>query len=794
MQLYNNWSILTLLPFLAIFINHVHAGRFSQFIDILKINEEAKLSAKLQDDRDCTTSTSSEPSNSPLQKQSILLGNSGRVGGGAMVVEDEGDYDYDLSTSTESDDEEPVIEVASAGTLHVIREGSTRGILVPDFDDHDEERVGENVMLSDAERIQAAVGNNLLTSTDDQKRTPQDRTGAPDRSEVQPMKTISYNNGEEVTVSAYMSSGLWVAIDRCASLGLCEKSELLRLSRHLYSVRKAASRASGLSGLLSGKGKDGNSEVDLNAQEHSTPTELDEQELESVRKRIEAIETARAAAARADLVQQEKNRRRGAWRRIIRRRRPPNANNIQKGKRKLSNDESAGFTVEEESSSEDEIESAEDAEAARIKAESAILKAAEEHKRKERVCEIDRQMAEYSEKLLQLACEKDGLQRRPNPLFNYTSITSDDGESDISTTRAFNFPPPDVVHEYINEVVSSGRLVFLNHTSLWSSAADEEESDEIIGDDLFVPSTKSLDVRAKPGAQGNVGGGSWLLRQTLLGGGMSLGEKLGESVETSAYKAVCQSVMSVLARSISGIHGLNVLRHSDIRLHLNSAPDLPPVGQFPGDHDSYAAEAIRKAIKRGAAKRKIRDPLPYDMEDFSDEAFVQRAALVETLISHCQISAPLLKLFPLAWQRALLGNIITLITAIISDFCAGIRVQILGHYLSLSFKPITEADMMQNLNFNLSRRKASKWEEFEDAVAATAKDIAQSLTFLDKWHERLLGGDILKIQIGTLIARIVLTLVEEVLGGFRIDLWSSQAGGPVVNAELEFRGPQEILL
>jgi hypothetical protein len=35
-----------------------------------------------------------------------------------------------------------------------------------------------------------------------------------------------------------------------------------------------------------------------------------------------------------------------------------------------------------------------------------------------------------------------------------------------------------------------------------------------------------------------------------------------------------------------------------------------------------------------------------------EEAFIQRDAVVETLFSHCQISAPLLKLFPLAWQRA----------------------------------------------------------------------------------------------------------------------------------------------
>ena len=198
-------------------------------------------------------------------------------------------------------------------------------------------------------------------------------------------------------------------------------------------------------------------------------------------------------------------------------------------------------------------------------------------------------------------------------------------------------------------------------------------------------------------------------------------------------------------------------------------------------------EAIQNAIRRGSAKTRKKGPLT-QYDDMSEELFLQRAALVETLISQCTIAAPLLKLFPLNWQRALLGNIITLITSIISDFCDGVRVQILGHYLSLSFKPISEADMLKNMH-NFRRPKCPR-DDFEGAVAATAKDIAESLDFLDKWHERLLGGDMLKVQIGALIARVVLTLVEESLSGFEIGLWSNQASGPMVYAELEYRQRQ----
>jgi hypothetical protein len=242
--------------------------------------------------------------------------------------------------------------------------------------------------------------------------------------------------------------------------------------------------------------------------------------------------------------------------------------------------------------------------------------------------------------------------------------------------------------------------------------------------------------------------------------------------------------MSILARAISSLHGINVMKHTDIRLTLEEAPDLPPIGVLPGSSKDYAQEAIKTAIRRKTKKGKKRQrqrPL--------EDLFVQRDAVTEMLLSHVQISAPLLKLFPLGWQRALLGNIITLSTAVMSDFCDGLQFQILGYRLSFAFKPITEEDMINHLGLaggGFNHRRA-KPEDFEAAVKATAQDISEELKFLDRWHERALGSGVLRTQIANLIARIVLTLTDEVLSGARMDLWSAHAGGPRMIAGLEYR-------
>lgn len=72
-------------------------------------------------------------------------------------------------------------------------------------------------------------------------------------------------------------------------------------------------------------------------------------------------------------------------------------------------------------------------------------------------------------------------------------------------------------------------------------------------------------------------------------------------------------------------------------------------------------------------------------------------AIVETLLAQCQTSAPLLKLFPEPWQRALLSNIVLLVIAVILDLVEGLKFQILGHKLSLSFTPITDEDVIRHL-------------------------------------------------------------------------------------------------
>jgi len=95
----------------------------------------------------------------------------------------------------------------------------------------------------------------------------------------------------------------------------------------------------------------------------------------------------------------------------------------------------------------------------------------EERNRLERVKTIDRLIAEGQERLQQLICEKDVLQRRPNPLFNYSTQSTKESESsedrkeasdsssmDHGTSRQFKFPPDDLVDEYLEMIFWSRRL------------------------------------------------------------------------------------------------------------------------------------------------------------------------------------------------------------------------------------------------------------------------------------------------------------------------------------------------
>ena len=584
----------------------------------------------------------------------------------------------------------------------------------------------------------------------------------------------------------------WTTIDKVSSFGLSSTHEELRLSRKLRAIRKAAAYYTGLHGIVSGKGRGSGSD-----ELQESTKELNEEDMSAIRRRIAAIDAARrrVAAAKPDIraARQAAYANVPKWRRsvAILMRRPGNvtASAIQVNVTEsgvptnaVQNQQSPPRNVKEQPP---------------VPATSH-QKASISEEEKERVKEIDRQILEGQKTIFELQIQKDALQQRPNPLYNYTTPKAGEG---VKNSRKFNFPSNNLVSEYIDELISMGRLQEMNHTELWKrrTGGGGDEDDEI-GDDLLTPSgdARKLYERNEQNANGrrngnSVGGGSWLLRQSL-GAGSSLGEKIGEAIETAAYKGVCAAIMAILARSLAALHGVNVMKHSDIRLFVESAPDLPPVSKSIFQDDDYAKEAIGKAIRKGSKKKKKRKQKAYQYgSESGDDSFIQRDAVVETLISHCQISAPLLKLFPQAWQRALLGNIITLIAAVVSDFAEGVQFQILGHQLAFSFKPITEADMIQHIGvggFRFNHRRA-KPEEFEAAVRATADDISQGLEFLDRWHQRALGGDLLRAQIGNLIARVVLTLVDEVLHSARMDLWSAQVGGPRIVAGLEYRSEKD---
>lgn len=585
----------------------------------------------------------------------------------------------------------------------------------------------------------------------------------------------------------------WTGIDLIASLGLSTISEDMKISKVLRPVRKAAAQATGLHGFLSGKPIHSDSE--LNEKKEKTPTVISIDEELGIHDATasEAEVTARKLAKPLTRRQQIRMERRTANR---------NRNGRRWGLRRGNNvkvdPEYIVIPVRVLDESPDALE----------------------RRRRKRVEEIDELLKRGSARLMELQCEKDDLQQAPNPLFNYTKHYDESANKtfgDVRTNREFNFPPRVLVEDYIDELVSSGRLICLNHTDLWQNQPDNDLDDDEIGDDLFTPSGdasklyQNLDqlergIRKGKKSNGqmyaqNSGGGSWLLR-TGFGNGGSLGEKLGETIETQAYKAVTASVMMVLARILSALHGINVMNHSDIRLYVEDDPDLPPIEKEFGSmgRDNYAQQAIKTVIQKGAKKKRKHGSKSHAHSssrrhghELSEAAFIQRDAVVETLISHCQISAPLLKLFPIDWQRAIVGNIITLVTAIVSDFADGIQLQILGHSLSFSFKPITEADLFQHIGVGGFRQnhRRSRPHEFEYAVWATAQDISKSLSFLGDgwlgWLEKKIGGGILISQLSNLIARVVLTLIDEVLSGARLDLWSSQANGPRLYAAMEYR-------
>jgi len=63
------------------------------------------------------------------------------------------------------------------------------------------------------------------------------------------------------------------------------------------------------------------------------------------------------------------------------------------------------------------------------------------------------------------------------------------------------------------------------------------------------------------------------------------------------------------------------------------------------------------------------------------------------------------------------------------------------------------------------------------AVELLAGNILPSLTFLTGWWERVLGSGILRQQIAMMLARVVVVLMEGVVGSCRFDLWGGEEDG-----------------
>ena len=373
-------------------------------------------------------------------------------------------------------------------------------------------------------------------------------------------------------------------------------------------------------------------------------------------------------------------------------------------------------------------------------------------------------MQYHSKRLRELAIEKDEIQNSPNPLRNASFVTDE------------------LIDEYIESLCHDNRLTLLNHTEIWSEDEDETEEEDGIGDDIFKPAMR------KENSHVTNSGGSWILRQTL-GRDRSIGEKLGETIETVVYRVVAKSVMNGICSAVGALHGISLMDTGDIRVYAVPSPNVKlPGGSSPSDAAMYAQHLMRAAIEKNSAGK------GGAAQQASNPHFIQRQAITEELLSHCQVSAPLLKLFPIKFQRALLGNVISIVTSIVSDAVGNTRVRILGHKLTLDFSPVSEQDALEYLRKQIqqqqSQQRKKKREHLEEAVNTIADKLAHELKFLDKVHHRLLGSGLLRVQVATLLARIILTLVDDLVGGFKIDFW----GGPRILAGLEIRAEENLIV
>ena len=627
-----------------------------------------------------------------------------------------------------------------------------------------------------ADKMKATESTGETVSIDSSEEREQNREG--EKSEQQANMTIPSHTDP----TPYTSSGAWVVVDNLLTIGLASRSSATwKPSYSLRPLRKSVARATGLHGVLSGKPSGESLSATTAGPENHEHAAMTSEE----RQRLAAIDKARGNVARVEA--ERRKRQGGFW-----------------GRRRRTNPGDEPAFIHNRRAWE------------------------QEKMRRERLHEIDSLQEQYGLTLARLAAEKELLLKIPNPLWNYTTTLEDveeerrraeetaqkkheflrgnqtngdsartstesdsDGEDESGTKtndakdttiqREFNFPSDDLVDEYLDMLFSTGRIVKLNHTVLWRNNGLDDLDNSIDDEDEWL-SAQEIERRARIAQRRGETGSRWLRN--------GLGEKIGLAVEMVAYKAVCANVMGILAKSLSAMHGVTIMGHSDICLQTENVPVLPPlVGAE--NADCYASQAIQNALRKTSSSKKKK-------RKRKNAEFVQRNAVTEQLLSQCQIATPLLKLFPLAWQRALIGNLITMITSILSDFFEGLEFEILGHKLSMVFKPITEQDMIRKLEANWLSSSTSSFQQdparsmqaFEAAVDATTASMASSLHFLDKWHERVLGGDQIRTQVAALIARVVLSLVDDILTQSRMDLWPL-VGGPKLLAGLMYRTPQE---
>jgi hypothetical protein len=221
----------------------------------------------------------------------------------------------------------------------------------------------------------------------------------------------------------------WIGIDLVASIGLSSFNDDLKISRALRPVRKAAAKATGLHGFVSGK-RYTKSQLPLDPEKSisgktSAVISIDEELGIHDGNALEAETPARRFASR-------KMRRRA----LDARKRGRN----HQGRR-------WGFRRGQQLPSP----------RAHVNSDYVILPALDTspdalgQRRLKRVEEIDRLLQRGSERLLELQCERDDLLCAPNPLFNYTKKydpSTNRTFGDVRTTREFNFPPPELVDEY----------------------------------------------------------------------------------------------------------------------------------------------------------------------------------------------------------------------------------------------------------------------------------------------------------------------------------------------------------